>query len=113
MKIKDDKYYTPPDLARNLIVKTIRFIGAKNITDIVEPSAGNGSFSKWFKNCRAYDIEPEADGIIKQDFLTLDLPYQKGRLIIGNPPFGNSKGESSSHTKIYRDNEPSCRITFL
>lgn len=23
MKIKDDKYYTPPDLARELIVKTI------------------------------------------------------------------------------------------
>ena len=90
MKIKDDKYYTPPDLARDLIVKTIRFIEAKNITDIVEPSAGNGSFSKHFKNCKAYDIEPEAEGIIKQDFLTLELPYQKGRLIIGNPPFGNS-----------------------
>jgi predicted RNA methylase len=90
MKIKDDKYYTPPDLARELIVKTLRFIGAKNVTDIVEPSAGNGSFSKWFKNCRAYDIEPEAEGIIKQDFLTLNLPYQKGRLIIENPPFGNS-----------------------
>lgn len=88
MKLTNDKYYTPPDLARELIVKTIRFIGAKNITDIIEPSAGNGSFSKWFKNCRAYDIEPEAEGIIKQDFLTLDLPYQKGRLIIGNPPFG-------------------------
>lgn len=83
MKIKNDKYYTPPALARELIVKTIRFVGVKNITDIIEPSAGSGAFSKHFKDCKAYDIEPEAEGIIKQDFLTLDLPYQKGRLIIG------------------------------
>ena len=90
MKIKDDKYYTPPDLARELIIKTLKLINPKNVTNIVEPSAGNGSFSKWMgKKCIAYDIEPEAEGIIKQDFLTLKLPYQKGRLVIGNPPFGN------------------------
>ena len=100
MKIQNDKYYTPPELAKELIVKTIRFIGAENITDVIEPSAGNGSFSKWFgNNCTAYDIEPEAEGIIKQDFLTLDLPYKKGRLIIGNPPFGNSNHTSRKFYK--------------
>ena len=37
----------------------------------------------------AYDIEPEDDRIIKQDYLGLDIEYKKGRCIIGNPPFGS------------------------
>lgn len=47
----------------------------------------------------AYDIEPEDDRIIKQDFLTLDLEYKKGRCVIGNPPFG-TKNELS--VKFYK-----------
>jgi hypothetical protein len=39
-------------------------------------------------NCNAYDIEPEHNSIIKQDFLQLLLTYKKGRLVIGNPPYG-------------------------
>lgn len=104
MKLQNDKYYTPPELARELIIKTLKIIHPKNITDIIEPSAGNGAFSKHFKNCTAYDIEPEADGIIKQDYLKLDVPYKKGRLVIGNPPFGNSNSKSVS---FYRK---SCEI---
>lgn len=86
-KIENDKYYTPKDLAKYCIDKTFEIIGEENITDIIEPSAGNGSFSNQL-NCIAYDILPENDRIIKQDFLTLDLDYKKGRLIIGNPPYG-------------------------
>ena len=41
-------------------------------------------------NTLAYDIEPEdlKNRIIKNNFLTLNLPYEKGRCIIGNPPYG-------------------------
>ena len=88
-KIKNDKYYTPPKLAKKLIDYTFKVIGAHNITEVIEPSAGNGSFSLQIDNCLAYDIEPEHKSIIKQDFLKLDVPYKKGRLIIGNPPFGS------------------------
>ena len=84
-KIENDKYYTPPELAKELIDKTFKIVG--NVTDIIEPSAGDGSFSKQL-DCVAYDIEPEDDSIIKQDFLELKIPYKEGRLIIGNPPFG-------------------------
>ena len=66
-KIINDKYYTPIDLAKYCIDKTYEIIGKENITEIIEPSAGNGSFSNQL-NCIAYDIEPECDGIIKQDF---------------------------------------------
>ena len=88
-KIELDKYYTPKDLAKYCIDKTFEVIGVENITEIIEPSAGNGSFSNQLENCIAYDIAPESEGIINQDFLQLELPYKKGRLIIGNPPFGN------------------------
>ena len=98
MKIKNDKYYTPKDLAKYLINKTIEIIGTNNITDIIEPSAGNGAFSTQVK-CTAYDIEPQHNSIMKQDFLSLNIPYKKGRLFIGNPPFGIS---TSLSVKFYK-----------
>lgn len=87
-KIINDKYYTSPTVAKKCIDTTFQLIDLQNITDIIEPSAGNGSFSDQLK-CKAYDIEPEGNNIIKQDFLQLNIPYQKGRLIIGNPPYGS------------------------
>lgn len=89
MRIENDKYYTPTDIAKKCFDKTIEIVGYDNITEIIEPSAGNGSFSSQWPFCIAYDIEPEHPDIIKQDFLTLDIPYKKGRLFIGNPPFGS------------------------
>lgn len=93
MKLLNDKYYTPPLLAKKLIDKTFEIIGKDNISDIIEPSAGSGSFSNQI-TCRAYDIDPEDESIIKQDFLTANLWYKKGRLCIGNPPFGTSNSLS-------------------
>lgn len=88
-KIKNDKYYTPVELAQELIQITFNKIGLENIYEIIEPSAGNGVFSNQIKGCIAYDIEPDGEDIIEQDFLKLKMPYKSGRLIIGNPPFGS------------------------
>lgn len=44
MKINLDKYYTPVKLANYCYDKVIELIGEENISDIVEPSVGNGSF---------------------------------------------------------------------
>lgn len=68
------------------------------ITDIIEPSAGSGAFSTQIK-CTAYDILPQHPSIIQADFLTLNIPYKKGRLCIGNPPFGTSNTMS---VKFYK-----------
>ena len=86
-KIELDKYYTPVNVAKYCIDKAIEVIGADNVTDVIEPSAGNGSFSNQIE-CTAYDIEPEHEGVIQQDYLALDIDYKRGRLIIGNPPYG-------------------------
>jgi len=98
-KINLDKYYTDTNLAKYCIEKTKEIIGENNITECLEPSAGNGSFSLQIKDCLAYDIEPEHESIIKQNFLELDLPYKEGRLIIGNPPFGE---KNTLSVKFYK-----------
>ena len=46
VKIINDKYYTPKDLAKRLIDTTIKVLvynGVNDIEDIIEPSAGNGA----------------------------------------------------------------------
>lgn len=101
MKIENDKYYTPIELAKRLIKKTFEIIGVDNITEVVEPSAGNGSFSNQIENCIAYDLVPEDGSIIQADFLKLNLGYKKGRLFIGNPPFG-------VHNKLIHDFYDKC-----
>lgn len=99
-KIKNDKYYTPKDLAEYIVNKTKEIIGEDNITEYLEPSAGAGVFLDYLdKPYRAYDIEPEDDRIIEQDFLQLDLEYKKGRCIIGNPPYGRGNSLSVSFFK--------------
>ena len=100
-KIDNDKYYTPIDLTKKLINTTFNIIGKENISEIVEPSAGDGSFSNQIDNCIAYDIAPEHDSIKQTDFLKLDLEYKMGRLFIGNPPFG-------VHNKLITDFYNKC-----
>ncbi len=90
-KIKNDKYYTPSKLAKTVIKKAVDIIDYDNITEFIEPSAGDGAFLKFLPKDEtlAFDIEPEGEGITKADFLSVELGYKKGRCIIGNPPFGN------------------------
>lgn len=77
-------------MAKYCIDKTYEIIGEENISEVIEPSAGNGSFSLQIPSlCWAYDLEPEHEAIIKQDYLELDVAYLRGRLIIGNPPYGS------------------------
>ena len=59
-KILNDKYYTSPELAEYCVKKTKEIIGEENITEYLEPSAGNGVFLNYLpKGTLAYDIEPE------------------------------------------------------
>ena len=95
--IELDKFYTPKQVAKDCIDTFWRT--CFDVTEIIEPSAGNGAFSLQIPNCIAYDLEPEHESIIKQDFLKLDLPYKYGRLIIGNPPFGDRNNLARSFYK--------------
>lgn len=94
-KIKNDKYYTPVSLANYCWDKVLEIIGEENISEVIEPSVGSGSFlqhPKAFVHF-AYDIEPECQSdttiIIKDDYLSQDINYLWGRLVVGNPPYGS------------------------
>ena len=90
-----DKYYTKETVVNKYIsiIKNTINIGENDLC--IEPSAGNGAFIKGIKSISKnniyYDIEPEGDNIIKQDYLILDTnifkKYDKIH-VIGNPPFG-------------------------
>lgn len=105
---KLDKYYTKEstvELCLNMIKKHINI----NTDDlIIEPSAGNGSFIPGIKsltsNFKFYDLEPENDEIIKQDYLLYDYAIIKKSFdkihIIGNPPFGRRSSLAKKFIKI-------------
>jgi hypothetical protein len=87
-----DKYYTKPIIAEQCVNLIIKHLDIMNDDLIIEPSAGNGSFIPYIKqltnNYKFYDLEPENEEIIKQDFLTLKISKLSKIHIIGNPPFG-------------------------
>jgi predicted RNA methylase len=115
-----DKYYTKNnvvDLCIHLVKKYIQ-INAENDL-IIEPSAGNGSFITSIKsltnNFKFYDLEPENEEIIKQDYLLYNYDNSKGIFdkihLIGNPPFGR---QSSLAIKFIKKSCEFCNtISFI
>jgi len=83
-KYELDKFYTKLNIAKTCIDS----IDISKFKTIIEPSAGDGSFSNQI-DCYSFDLDPKGVGITKQDFLTLDYSsFETPILIIGNPPFG-------------------------
>jgi hypothetical protein len=97
-----DKYYTKTELAEYCILKFNTIIKPNSKDSIIEPSAGNGSFSNYlfnnYKNVVAIDIEPENDNIIKQDFLKYKWKDNICH-VIGNPPFGRQSSLAKKFIK--------------
>lgn len=91
MKNNLDQFYTNPKIAE-MLMKTID-ISKFNL--IIEPSAGNGSFSDLIPKykCLAFDIDPKKEYIKKQDFLNFEYSgdITSDKIIsLGNPPFGRN-----------------------
>ena len=98
----EDKYYTKENISLKYIKIVLSFLNIKKDELIIEPSAGDGSFMKYFENNNykiiGYDILPEYKNIIKQDFLTLDIK-EKNIHFIGNPPFGRQSSLAKKFIK--------------
>ena len=65
-----DKFYTLPEVAKDCIDLFQETIEINEKDFIIEPSAGNGSFSnllKEYQNLKSYDLFPEKEDIIQQD----------------------------------------------
>ena len=78
---KQEKYYTKKAVVLSClqIIKENISIHPKDV--IIEPSAGNGSFSipltTLYNNVIAYDLYPEHKDIIQQDYLSLLTERQR------------------------------------
>ena len=87
-----DKFYTNDDAVKLCMLYVKEYLQIVEDDTIIEPSAGNGAFINEIKsitrNCKFYDLIPEHNEIIQQDFLTLDTSDFKQVHVIGNPPFG-------------------------
>ena len=115
-----DKFYTSPVIVNECIKLINEKISIQQQDLCIEPSAGNGSFIDGIKtlsnNYEFYDLEPENNEIIKQDYLEYDCNIlQKRRNFkihtIGNPPFGR---QSSLAIKfIKKASEYSDSISFI
>lgn len=109
----NEEYYTK----KSVVKKCLEFFEKEKLKEydlIIEPSAGNGAFSKQLekisKNVLSYDIAPKYDNIKKQDFLELDVKTFREKykkiLTIGNPPFGRQSSLAKAFikkAKIYSD----------
>ena len=113
-----DKYYTKDNVVDWCLnfVKTYIQINSDDL--IIEPSAGNGSFIKGIKslsnNFRFYDLEPDNDEVVKQDYLLFDYDGKEtfSKIhIIGNPPFGR---QSSLAIKFIKKSCEFCdSVSFI
>lgn len=104
-----DKFYTKPEIAKYCIQEFQKYITIEEEDFVIEPSAGNGSFLENLyslnisKNIYGFDIEPEHEKIIKQDFLTFDytkFPKNNKIYILGNPPFGRQSSLAKKFIKF-------------
>ncbi|MGC5796974.1 DNA methyltransferase [Sphingomonas sp. NFX23] len=85
-----DQYYTKPELAKRCVEIVERECGLEG-RQVVEPSAGTGSFLRFLPpDTIAVDLDPKAKGITKQEFLAFDVESERDIITIGNPPFGKN-----------------------
>lgn len=114
---KKDQFYTNNNISLICINNLLAILDINKEDLFIEPSAGDGAFSDYFKdneyNIQAYDIEPKKEYIKKCDFLTLDNSIFNNNKIhtIGNPPFGNQSSLAKKFIKIC--SEFSDSISFI
>jgi len=113
-----EKFYTCSDVARTCLEQARHILNFSEDALIIEPSAGNGSFIPFIKQCTSnyicYDIHPEHDEIIQCDFLNIDTKqYEKYKKVhvIGNPPFGRQSHLAGKF--IRKCSEFSDSISFI
>ena len=85
-KIKLDKFYTKKHIAKMCIDK----IDFSVFDTVIEPSAGNGTFSSQIPHecVVSYDLEPGDKNIIKKDWFLVTEAKGDNIIVCGNPPFG-------------------------
>jgi len=86
-----DKFYTLPAVSEKCLASVGALYSWTEWDVVIEPSAGDGSFFSMIPTTKkiGFDISPEHEAVVEQDYLTYEGPQTTGRvLVVGNPPFG-------------------------
>jgi hypothetical protein len=109
-----DQFYTNDRVAASCVQRIICEVPLTREYLWVEPSAGNGAFLRplpaTFPTI-GLDIDPQAKGILLQDYLTWQPPAGKEIIVFGNPPFG--KQSSLAKAFISKSCEFATVIAFI
>ena len=87
-QINNEQFFTQPETAKQLSDWIKKQDWFANVTEIIEPSAGDGVWLDCLPVTQAYDLEPKSDRVKQADYLETEIPYKKHSLMVGNPPFG-------------------------
>ncbi|MEN9752360.1 MAG: hypothetical protein RL670_51, partial [Actinomycetota bacterium] len=93
-----EQYYTPSDLAAELVSLVAEAVGGLAGKTVLEPAGGTGAFiaaaeAAGASEIHSFDIEPLHGSVAKADFLTQNLSL-RGAVAISNPPFGRNNSLS-------------------
>jgi predicted RNA methylase len=92
-----EQYYTPPELAKELVKRVESKIGSLQARQVLEPAGGAGAFVEAALAAGAsvisLDIEPQHPGVKRANFLETNLD-ETGLITISNPPFGRNNSLS-------------------
>ena len=112
-----DKFYTKKETVDYIINLFKEYVKPNNDSIIIEPSAGNGAFIDAIKsltsNYELYDLEPDHEEIVKQDYLLYNANNTNTNNIhiLGNPPFGR---QSSLAIKFIKKSCQFCTsVSFI
>ena len=86
-----DKFYTKPEIVADCVQDIITYLNPEG--QFIEPSAGNGVWLPHFDNIIGYDLAPDTENIIQQNFFDLDLTQYEDIHFVGNPPFADRLAE--------------------
>lgn len=94
----DEQFYTPLELAEDLVTQTLATIPDWQTRPFLEPAAGTGSFLKALEQCgvksiTAIDKFPKHPNVLPNDYLDF-VPAGSGFVTITNPPFGRNNALS-------------------
>jgi hypothetical protein len=107
-----DQFYTNNDISIKCYNKLKEMVNIESYDNIIEPSAGNGSFYNLLNKEKriGIDLEPKCDGLVKMDYLEFIHDLNKRYLVIGNPPFGKV---SSLAVKFFNKSKYADCIAFI
>ncbi|MFM6940172.1 MAG: hypothetical protein ACKOUD_06140 [Rhodoluna sp.] len=93
-----EQYYTPGELAENLISEVIQAVPDLANRTVIEPAGGTGSFIRAAQKAGvteflSFDIEPKHSLVKKANFLDAKVGI-KDAVTISNPPFGRNNSLS-------------------